>query len=52
MSYRSPGIQDRDALTRAMRIALTESVDPASALAIEKLVEAELGDIGKHLIPA
>ena len=34
---------------RAMKIALTDCLEEAGALAVEKLVELEIGDIGKHI---
>lgn len=54
LSWKSPVFckDSRSAMHRALRIALTESITPTSALAIERLVEAEIGDIGKHLSKA
>lgn len=51
LSFRSPALKgkNREAIQRAMRIALTDSLEPAGAITIEKLVEFELGDIGRHL---
>ena len=51
LSCRSPAMKGRtrDAVRRALRIALTDSLDPIQATIIEKLVEAELGDIGEYL---
>ncbi len=46
------GIGYREALSWALRVALTESVDPVSALTIEKLMEGELGTICSHLVKA
>lgn len=51
LSYRSPAMKNepRAALRRAMKIALTDCLEEAGALAVEKLVELEIGDIGKHI---
>lgn len=49
ISGRSGRLSVREALNWALRIALTEAVDRTSALTIEKIVEAELGDICTHL---
>ena len=51
LSYRSPAMRNepRAALRRAMKIALTDCLEDAGALAVEKLVELEIGDIGKHI---
>jgi len=51
LSYRSPVMKNepRAALRRAMKIALTDCLEDAGALAVEKLVELEIGDIGKHI---
>lgn len=48
LSYRSPAMKNepRAALRRAMKIALTDCLEDAGALAVEKLVELEIGDIG------
>lgn len=32
-----------------MKIALTDCLEETGALAVEKLVELEIGDIGKHI---
>ncbi|MCD8340190.1 MAG: MoxR family ATPase [Burkholderiales bacterium] len=49
ISCTSKDLDYREALHWALRVSLTESVDPASALTVEKLVEAELGSICSHL---
>ena len=41
--------EPRAALRRAMKIALTDCLEEAGALAVEKLVELEIGDSGKHI---
>jgi len=41
--------EPRAALRRAMKIALTDCLEETGALAVEKLVELEIGDIGKHI---
>ncbi|MCD8339769.1 MAG: AAA family ATPase [Burkholderiales bacterium] len=49
ISCRSKETDYREAMQWALRVALTESCDEATALTIEKLVEAELGSICSHL---
>lgn len=52
LSFRSPAMKgkSREAIQRAMRIALTDALESSGAVTIEKLVEFELGDIGRHLV--
>jgi cobaltochelatase CobS len=45
LAYRSGTFPKREALTWATRTAFTECLDTPTALTIEKLIEAELGDI-------
>ncbi len=49
ISGRTKELSVKDALNWALRIALTEAVDKTSALTIQKIVEAELGNICSHL---
>ncbi|WP_289185611.1 AAA family ATPase [uncultured Parasutterella sp.] len=52
LSYRSKamGCSHREAVRKALRISLTDCLDSTSASVIEKLVEAELGNIGDYLL--
>ncbi len=44
------GCSHREAVRKALRISLTDCLDSTSASVIEKLVEAELGNIGDYLL--